>query len=126
MENQTDKNMLKILSETSGNIVATQVSGNITKTDYDTIIPLLEKTITEHGKVKWYFEMDENHKWDLAALGQDLKFDWQHGKEVSKIAIAGAGMLEEQLTKLLIPLIGGPVRFFKSAERDKGLDWIRQ
>jgi lactate dehydrogenase-like 2-hydroxyacid dehydrogenase len=116
--------MIKILDSTEGNLVAIRATGNITKEDYEKIVPVLKEKIEEYGGVKWYFEMSEDHKWDMGALAKDIAFDFSEGRNVEKIAIVGAGAVEEQLTKLLKPLIGGPVRFFDSDEKDEALSWI--
>lgn len=70
--------MLQILEQTEGNIVATKATGNLTKADYDMLLPLLNKILEKNQKIRWYFEMENFDGWKLKALWEDLKFDVEH------------------------------------------------
>ncbi|MBX9851970.1 MAG: STAS/SEC14 domain-containing protein [Cytophagaceae bacterium] len=106
------------------NLIFTHASGNITREDYKKIIPALEDKIVHFSKVRWYFEMDDTHKWEPGAVWQDLKFDLKSGRRIEKIAIVGASKSESFLTKLLKPLIKGEVKFFNYEDRDAARLWI--
>ena len=118
--------MIRVLNNNAEPFLATQAGGTITAEDYRSIIPYLKQKIEQFGHVSWYFEFAGSHRWTMGALKEDIGFDIRYGKKVSRMAIVGAGSTEEKITKLLVPLIGGEVRFFTLSEKEKAMDWIKE
>ena len=47
-----------------GKVVTIKVSGKLTRQDYDVFLPEIERSISEHGKIRVLFEMVDFHGWD--------------------------------------------------------------
>jgi hypothetical protein len=51
-----------------------QASGSLTKEDYETFLPRVEKAIEEHGKINLMFVMEHVEGWEVVAFWKDLPF----------------------------------------------------
>ena len=72
-----------------GEFLHVKVSGKLTKEVYEAFAPVVDGQIQEHGKVRILFEMHDFHGWTAGALWEDLKFDFNHWKDIERLAIVG-------------------------------------
>ena len=68
-------------------LVEVELSGKLTREDYDRFVPELERLFKQHGRIRLLVIMRDFHGWKLAALWQDIKFDLHHFKNFERIAI---------------------------------------
>lgn len=118
------KIMVRIEREKTGNLVKAYVSDQLTQEDYDKILPALQQTLNEWSEVRLYFEMRDFSGWEAGAALADLKFDIEHGNEMSKVAMVGAKKWQEWLTAAMKPFTSAEVRYFDLPEREEALRWI--
>ena len=116
--------MIDILPSPAGNLVKLRVIGQLTKQDYDRLVPVLETHIKQHGKLKLYCEMENIQIPTLSALWQDIKFDFKHYKDFTHVAIIGEPEWMAALTKLVAPLVPAEVRVFERGEQDAAMLWL--
>lgn len=117
--------MIEILGMTEGKLVATKATGQLTKEDYNKILPILEEKEKEYEKISWYFEMEDFKGWDLQAAWKDLKFDVKYFNQLEKIAMVGAKDWEEKLSKVMRPFTTAEIKFFPPEEKQIAKDWIK-
>jgi hypothetical protein len=86
----------------------------------------MEALIDEYKIVRLYFELRHFKGWELAAAWEDLKFDFRHRNDFSKVAIVGDKQWEKWLTNLTKPFTKAAVRYFDVHEKDAAKQWIEE
>ena len=105
-------------------VVAYNIKGKITHTDYEKLIPKVEKVIEEFGKVKFLVDITGFETFTMEAMMDDGKFFLKHNKDISKIAIIGNNKLEEMLMKFSDFVTPGEMKYFDSEDIDDAWKWI--
>ena len=116
--------MLEILPSPAGNLVKLRIIGQLTKPDYDRLVPVLETHIDKYGKLKLYCEFENLAIPTLAALWEDIKFDIKHYRDFTHVAIVGEPEWMAAITKLAAPLVPAEVRVFAREEKDAAMLWL--
>ena len=116
--------MIDILPSPAGNLVKLRVSGQLTKQDYDRLVPVLETHINKYGKLKLYCEVENLQMPTLPAIWQDLKFDFKHYNDFTRVAMVGEPEWMAALTKLAAPVIPADIRVFERDEKDAAMLWL--
>lgn len=116
--------MVELLRETHDNVIATKTKGKLMPEDYKEIFPLVEETVKRHGKIRWLMDMTEFEGWDVSSIWQELKFDFQHFRDLEKVAIVGEGKWKENLATIMRPLTPAEVKFFHPEEMKEATGWI--
>jgi SpoIIAA-like len=110
--------------ERSAAVLYVEASGKLTHADYQRLIPLLEKLIHEHGKIRVLFELEECRGWDAAAAWDDLAFGVRHGGDVERCAVVGNKKWQEWMSKLSRPFFN--VKYFDKSELDRAWQWLEE
>lgn len=118
--------MMQITTSDDSNIIYTTSTGKLDRRDYEKLIPLAEAKIARHGKVRWYFEMQDFHGWNLDTFVKDLKFDFKHAHHFEKVAMVGDRKWEEWMAKLMKAFISADIRYFKVSDKQLADHWIQQ
>ncbi len=109
---------------TTGNLLEIKVSGKLTKQAYQELVPLAEKLIQEHGKVRILFEMHDFHGWEASALWEDIKFDTKHFRDIERLALIGETKWEQGMAVFCKPFTSAKVKYFDHADADAARVWI--
>jgi len=118
--------MLKILDETSDDLVALEISGKHLHDDSHAIADLINARIARFGHARAFLEITDTHGVALSALKEGLDFDLEHGKQIERCAVVGEHAWERWLVGVLrLFFRNAEVRFFPSGERDAALEWVR-
>ncbi|QHL85969.1 hypothetical protein GU926_00320 [Nibribacter ruber] len=67
--------MVEIINTTAPDLVAVRVTGTLHKTDYQQLLPALEKKLADHEKINLYWHMYDFTGWTLQGLLEDLSFE---------------------------------------------------
>jgi hypothetical protein len=116
--------MMEILPSPKENVLLVKITGNITKEDYDRLVPVMEAKIQQHGKIKLYTELENLGLPTLGALWEDIKMDVKHYRDFSHVAVVGEPEWLASITKLVAPLVPAEVRVFSLEEKDAAMQWI--
>ena len=107
------------------NIIDVTVSGILTKKDYESFMPDMERAIEQHGLVRLLFRMTDFHGWEIGAAWEDLKFDVKHHADIVKIAMVGENRWEKWMASLCKPFTKAQVQYFPAEKLDQAQEWIR-
>lgn len=107
-----------------GNVIYTFAKQKLTPADYERLLPQLEQLVKQHGKIRWYFEMEDFHGWEPRAAWQDLKFDLSHARNLEKIAMVGDKDWEKWLSNIMKPFTPAEIKFFHLADAAQAKAWI--
>ena len=112
--------------EASGKILVVNLTGKLTKEDYQQFVPHVESLIKQHGKVRMVVKMHDFHGWEMSALWEDLKFDWKHFSHIERLALVGEKRWEAGMAAFCRPFTGAAIRYFDVSEASKATEWIHQ
>jgi hypothetical protein len=109
-----------------GDVVALRAVGIITAQDYrDTLIPLVEEKLKTHDKIKCLMVLGEDYTaLSGDAVWSDTKFDVEHVRDFSRVAIVTDISWITRAARLFMPLMPFPFKTFPLAELEKAKEWI--
>lgn len=107
-----------------GRILQVEVQGKLSTEDYEIWLPVLEKLVETHGKLRMLFHMKDFHGWTAGALWEDIKFDAKHFKDIERLAMVGDKAWQKGMTVFCKPFTFAKIRYFH--EVDGGLEEARQ
>ncbi len=113
------------VTEDSDNFIALHFSGELTGSDYEKLVPVLEAKIAQYGKLNLYWEMDDFEGWDLPAAWQDLKFDLNHADDFNRVAMVGEEKWQKWMTGFMKPFTSATVQYFDRKNRITAMNWAR-
>jgi len=110
------------------NVVAFRAEGVITRDDYEeTLIPIVEKKIRAHGKIKLLYWCGEEFKgFSAGAMWDDARFGLMHLGDFLKIAVVSDIEWVRQSVKLFAPLVRAPVQVFHNSGIEDANRWITE
>ena len=116
--------MIQLLEESKDDLVAFRISGNVDKNDYDVMLPVLEERIKQHGKIRVYAEVWDVEDFSFKALWDEIRFDFKHAADFSRVAIVSNQTWMDWLTLAAKPFTTAEVKFFEFEKRDQAWAWI--
>jgi len=105
-------------------IMEVDVTGKLTKEDYEQFVPATEKLVEEYGKIRILFVMHDFHGWSAGALWEDLKFDLKHFTHIERLGIVGESKWEHGMAVFCRPFTTAKMRYFDSSQLDEAREWI--
>jgi SpoIIAA-like len=106
------------------NVIHLEVSGKLTKEDYEVFVPELEKWISIHGKIRILFDMVDFHGWTLAAGWEDTKMAFRHFADIERVALVGDKAWEHGMAVFCKPFTAAKVQYFDHGKRDEAIEWV--
>ena len=107
-----------------GKIIEARLSGKLHANDYQTFVPMFERLIKEHGKLRVLVEMHDFHGWDMGGLWEDIKFDAKHFKDIERVALVGESKWEAGMATFCKPFTTATVKYFDVAHSAEARQWI--
>jgi TusA-related sulfurtransferase len=107
-----------------GKILEVRTTGKLAKQDYEHFVPITERLIGTHGKIRILFEMHDFHGWEAGALWEDIKFDVKHFRDIERLAIVGETKWEKGMAVFCRPFTTAKVRYFDTKDIDQARQWI--
>jgi len=120
-------NMIEIMPESNGSLLALKATGKLTDTDYkEVLIPKIEEIIRRSGKAKALLYLPRDFTgWEAHAMWDDASFGLRHRNDFEKLAVVGAAKWVEWATRIGSHFMEGEVRTFPEAQLTEALNWIR-
>jgi hypothetical protein len=117
--------MITILQEPNGSkVLAIQVSGKLSKDDYASFVPQVERMIAEKGKLRVLFDMMDFHGWDAGALWEDIKFDLKHFSDIQRVAMVGDKQWEKGMSAVCRVFTTAKIRYFDRQQANEARAWV--
>ena len=117
--------MHEIVAE-EGQFIRVRVSGKLTQSDYDALIPAWQRIIASQGAMRMLLVMDDFHGWELGAAWDDLHFGVTHARQVERIAVAGEESWQKWMIKLGKFFTPEKVKYFDHSELAEAERWARE
>lgn len=118
--------MIEIIQGLPENVVAVNVSGEVTGDDYkNVLIPAVEEKIQKYGKVRILYHMDEELEWfTLNAMIEDAKVGIQNLTAFEKIAVVSDVDWMNAAVEIFKFIVPFPVRNYRNEELPEAEAWI--
>jgi hypothetical protein len=120
--------MIEIMQGLPENVVAVNVSGEVTGEDYkNVLIPAVEEKIQKYGKVRILYHMDKELEWfTLNAMLEDAKVGILHLTAFEKIAVVSDVDWMSTAVEIFKFIVPFPVRTYKIEELPDAKAWISE
>jgi hypothetical protein len=115
---------IQLNQEDGGKILIVHVSGKLTRTDYEQLVPEFERLVRQHGKLRLLFDMTGFQGWEAGALWQDIKFDVKHHADIERLAMIGDKKWEHGMATFCKPFTKATIRYFDHAESTEARKWL--
>jgi len=112
------------VDESQQRFMTIHLSNKLAKEDYQHFVPLVEKRIAEHGKLRLLVEMHDFHGWEMAALWEDIKFDAKHWRDIERLALVGESKWEKGMATFCKPFTAATIRYFDIQAEDEARKWL--
>lgn len=117
--------MLTLNEAAGGKILDVKISGKLTKQNYETFVPQVERIIKESGKIRILVEMIDFHGWEVGALWEDIKFDLKHFGDIERLAIVGDTKWEAGMATFCKPFTSATIKYFDESKLADARAWIQ-
>jgi len=118
--------MITEIESSDSNILAFQLSGKLHDDDYKVFVPIVERAVEAHGKVRLLSQFHDFHGWDAHALWDDIKFATKHCTAMERIALVGDKTWEKWMALVCKPFTMAKIEYFDAADIDKAWAWLRE
>jgi SpoIIAA-like len=113
------------LTRNEGNLVTVRVSGKLTQSDYEQLIPGWERLLKAEGSMRMLFIMEDFHGWEPGAAWDDFRFSTGHAQKVERIAMVGEKKWQKWLAKIGGVFMPERVHYFDLADLAEAERWVR-
>lgn len=116
----------EILGDFPPDVVAVAAHGHLGREDYvNTLVPLVEKRISEEGRINLYYEMGADFSgFSAGAAWNDARLGLLHLGDFARVAVVTDVEWVRLGVKMFAPLMPAKVHLFHLGERDQARKWI--
>ena len=117
--------MIRLLRDMPSGVLGFEAVDDVEKEDYENVIvPLVEKAIAEHGKVRVVYVLGhEFDEYDDDAVWEDLKLGASHPASFERIAVVTDAGWARPAIKVFSVLWPGQARAFRLSELESAKTW---
>lgn len=116
--------MFQYLAAQGGNVMAIRTTGKLGRKALDQLLPHIEQAIRQHGKLRFYWEMEAFEGWEPLSFVRDRAFDLKHFNDFERIAMVGDKAWEQRLAGLMKPFTTAQLRYFDLSQKDEAMEWV--
>ena len=124
MSEVTEVSAVTLKEANGGKLLEIHLTGKLAKEDYNHFVPVVERLVKEHGKIRLLVEMLDFHGWSAGALWEDIKFDAKHFRDIERLAIVGESKWQHGMAVFCKPFTTATVRYFDRAEEAQAREWL--
>lgn len=106
-------------------LIELDVRGKITKEDYDAIVPKVKAFIDKHGTIRMLEVVEDFEGFETSVLWPGIKFDIQHLKYISLVAVVSDTGWIGALAKAAGSFMSTKLRTFELDHLDDARAWLR-
>ena len=115
---------IEVSPENEGKLLVIRITGKLHAENYQHFVPIVEKAVQQHGKVRILMQMHNFHGWDTGALWEDIKFDMKHFNDIERLAIVGETTWEKWMAAFCKPFTTAKIRYFPSDQAADARAWV--
>ena len=100
------------------------MTGKLTKEDYASFVPVVERLVKRHGKIRLPVAMHDFHGWTAAALWPDTKFAAHHFSDIERLAVVGETKWQHGMAVFCKPFTAATISYFDQAAMRGAREWV--
>ena len=112
------------MRKTAGKVLVVRVSEKLQQADYEHLVPVFERLVRNHGKLRVLFDMTDFHGWEAGALWQDIKFDFKHSDDIERLALVGERKWQQGMATFCKAFTTATIRYFDHADATAARHWL--
>ena len=116
---------VEVEEKDGGRILEVRVSGKLVHEDYQRFVPIFDRLVRQHGKIRLLFNMSDFHGWKLQAAWDDLKLGVKHFADIERIAMLGDKNWEKLMALFCRPFTKAKIRYFESDAIAEARNWLK-
>jgi len=124
MSEVKDQSAVTLKETQDGKVLEVQLTGKLAKEDYAHFVPVVERLVKAHGKIRMMVEMHDFHGWTAGALWQDIKFDAKHFSDIERVAMVGETKWQHGMAVFCKPFTAAKIRYFDHSAMDEARAWL--
>lgn len=117
--------MITLNQADGGKILDVKLGGKLTRQDYETFVPEVERLIKQSGKIRMLVQMTDFHGWEVGALWEDIKFDLKHFGDIERLALVGDSKWEKGMAAFCKPFTTASIKYFDESKQADARAWIQ-
>ena len=120
--------MIKFISELPEKVIGIEVTGNISKEEYDTkVVPRMNELANRHGEINYFIVLKTDiTAFDTGVWWDDFKMALNHFTKWNKVAIVTDHEVIKTITHMFGFAFPGEHKTFKLSEYDTALSWVSE
>lgn len=118
--------MLTYTVDEETGVIDLLVDGEMTRADYEGLIPVLEAQIARHGKLRVVETVRQLGPIDWSLWWQDVKWVADHRDKVARAAVVTDHGWIGPVTRAAAALFSGEMRVFPESQASAARQWVRE
>lgn len=115
---------IKLEEKDDGKALEVVLSGKLTKPDYEAFVPVVERLVGQHGKIRMLVAMHDFHGWTAGAVWEDTKFAAHHFRDIERLAMVGETKWQHGMAVFCKPFTSAKVHYFDQAAMNDARAWL--
>jgi hypothetical protein len=115
---------VEINENIGGKTLEVRLSGKLVPEDYEKFVPVVERCVRQHGRIRMLLLMHDFHGWTAGALWEDTKFAVHHFSDIERLAMVGEKKWQQGMVVFCKPFTTAAVRYFDEKQMADAREWI--
>ena len=115
---------IKLEESDGGKKLEVSLTGKLVKEDYEAFVPVVERLVEQHGKIRMLVVMHDFHGWTAGALWEDTKFAARHFSDIERLAVVGETQWQHGMAVFCKPFTAATIRYFDHSVRSEAQAWL--
>jgi hypothetical protein len=117
---------VQLTEKNEGKVLEVQLTGKLVREDYEQFVPVVDRLVKQHGKIRMLVEMHDFHGWTAGALWEDTKFGLHHFSHIERLALIGETKWQHGMAVFCKPFTTATVRYFDHTAATQARAWLEQ
>lgn len=117
---------IRLEEKDSGKTLEAFLTGKLVKEDYETFVPVVERLVKKHGKIRMLVVMHDFHGWTAGALWEDTKFAAHHFSDIERLAMVGETKWQHGMALFCRPFTVAAIRYFEHTAMSEAQAWLAE
>jgi len=113
-----------ISTENDWKLIVVELTGKLHKVDFHHFLPVVQKAVGRHGKIRMLVQMHDFHGLDAGALWEEVKFDVKHFNDIERLAMVGETTWEKWMAMFCKPFTTAKIRYFPVEQAADARAWV--
>lgn len=115
---------VEFVEHNGGRSVEVVARGKLTAEDYQEFVPRFDGLIDKYGGINVLFIMIDFGGFELWALWEDIKMDWERYTSIERLGMVGEESWEEWMHRFCKPFTSAESKYFDAEYTEQAREWV--